>query len=359
MANFSILDILIEDTVEARGVVMSSSWMRSVLVIMLIAIIGVISASCENDPVEKSNSIVSEAAVQDAAVQDVKEDMEMTNTQPLQGSHIKVNQVGYPAMSKKIAIVTNATAASEFELIDLNKGQVVFKGELTEARQDADSGDSVQQADFSKAMMASTYVISVQGAGTSHPFRIGDGVYRSVFIHTFRTFTMQRSLTDIDDPLTGLRFAAGHEQDKRAIVNFSDGVSNKGDIIDVSGGWYDAGDYGKYVPPGAASAAFLLLAYDFHPEKFKTGQLIFPRDVSEKEQAAGLPDVLSEVKVELDWLMKMQRKDGMLYHKVAGLGWPGMDTPPAGDFVPRYVFGKSTYGTAIASATFAMEVEIV
>lgn len=329
---------------------MRNNTIRSVVVVILIALVGVISVSCENDPVEQSTNVVPQEVVE----HDAEGDTEMMIVQPLPGSMIKVNQVGYPAKSKKIAIVTNATNAREFELIDLIKGGVIYTGELTDAVVDPDSGDSVQQADFSKTMMSSTYIISVAGAGISHPFRIGEDVYRSVFINTLRTFTMQRSLTDIDDPLTGLRFAAGHEQDKRAIVNFSDGVSNKGDIIDVSGGWYDAGDYGKYVPPGAASAAFLLLAYDFNPEKFKAGQLIFPRGVSEQEQVAGLPDILSEVKVELDWLIKMQRNDGMLYHKVAALGWPGMDTPPAGDFVKRYVFGKSTYGTAIASATFAM-----
>jgi endoglucanase len=320
---------------------------------MLIVIIGAISVSCENEAEEKNNVNNTEKQVE-VMVQDQEQDVEELIQQPIPGSHIKVDQVGYLALSKKIAIVTNAPNATGFDLIQVDTGEIVLSGELTKARKDADSGDSVQHADFSKRMITGTYVISVPGAGTSYPFLIGDGVFHSVFINTLRTFTFQRSLTDIDDSITGYRFAAGHSQDIKATVNFSDGVSHKGDVIDVSGGWYDAGDYGKYVPPGAVSAAFLLLAYDFNPEQFKTGQLIFPPGVSEKEQAAGLPDLLSEVKVELDWLLKMQREDGMVYHKVAGLGWPGLDVPPAGDIADRYVFGKSTYGTAIFAGTLAM-----
>ncbi|MEX1028847.1 MAG: glycoside hydrolase family 9 protein [Paenibacillaceae bacterium] len=332
---------------------MRSSWARGILMSMLIVIIGAISGSCENEAGEKSDVNNTEKQVE-VIVQDQEQDVEVLIQQPIPGSHIKVDQVGYLALSKKIAIVTNAPNATGFDLIQVDTGEVVLSGELTEARDDADSNDSVQQADFSQSMISGTYVISVPEVGTSYPFRIGDGVYRSVFIDTLRTFTFQRSLTDIDDSLTGYRFAAGHSQDQKATVNFSDGVSHKGDVIDVSGGWYDAGDYGKYVPPGATSAAFLLLAYDFNSEQFKTGQLAFPSGVSETDQAAGLPDLLSEVKVELDWLLKMQREDGMVYHKVAALGWPGLDVPPAGDFADRYVFGKSTYGTAIFAGTLAM-----
>jgi len=328
---------------------------RKLKLLIFIIMLAAVMTSCENEVgdvgslnEDKENLVeVREVSISDKRAEIV-----------IPSSHIKVDQVGYLTLSTKIAMVTNALNVTKFDLIDLNKGEVVLSGELTEAREDAASGDMVQQADFSSRMISGTYVISIPGVGTSHPFLIGEDVYDSVMIDAVRTFTLQRSFTKMDDLITGYRFAAGHPQDANAVVSFSDGISQEGEVLDVSGGWYDAGDYGKYVPPGAASAAFLLMAYEFNPEQLKTGQLAFPSGLSEQEQALGLPDLLSEVKVELDWLLKMQREDGMVYHKVSGLSWPGMDVSPASDTQERYIFGKSTYGTAIFAGTLAMAARI-
>src|SRR5690606_6846067 len=85
------------------------------------------------------------------------------------------------------------------------------------------------------------------------------------------------------------------------------------------------------------------------------GQLRFPEGL--ESDVPELPDVLAEVKFELDWLLKMQRPDGAVYHKVSGLQWPGMIKPEA-DTQPRYVFGMSTYGTGMFAGAMAMGARI-
>jgi endoglucanase len=186
-------------------------------------------------------------------------------------------------------------------------------------------------------------------------FRIARNVYYAPFFDALRSYTLGRSGIAIDDPITGLKHAAGHLQDAEAQLDIDHPHAPAGTKIDVSGGWYDAGDFGKYVTPGAVTVAQLLLAYELHPEKFTVGQLKFPAGF--ESDMPGLPDALAEAKYELDWLLKMQRPDGAVYHKVSGLAWPGMIRPEE-DTQPRYVFGMSTYGTGMFAGATAMAARI-
>ena len=91
--------------------------------------------------------------------------------------------------------------------------------------------------------------------------------------------------------------------------------------IDVSGGWHDAGDYGRYVVPGAKTVADILLAYMHYPHAFDDNLGI-------PESGNGIPDVLDEARYELEWLLKMQDKEtGGVYHKVTGASFPGFVMP--------------------------------
>jgi endoglucanase len=162
------------------------------------------------------------------------------------------------------------------------------------------------------------------------------------------------------DPITGLNHEVGHLKDQAAIMFFSDEFHEKGERLDQTGGWYDASDYGKYTSTAAISVANILLAYELHPESFPKGQMMFPEDISVAEQKTALPDVLIEMKYELDWMMKMQRPDGAVYHKVAGKFWPELTTLPEQDTQNRYIYGLSTFVTgqyagALATASRAYQ----
>ncbi len=108
--------------------------------------------------------------------------------------------------------------------------------------------------------------------------------------------------------------------------------------VDVSGGWHDAGDYGRYSAPAAKAVADLLLAYEQFPDAFGDENGI-------PESGNGIPDVLDEARYELEWLFKMQGSDGGVHHKVTGLVFDGF-VMPEDCTEPLYLLPESKTATA-------------
>jgi endoglucanase len=160
---------------------------------------------------------------------------------------------------------------------------------------------------------------------------------------------LQRCGIALDDAATGIRHAACHVQD--GIVAHDDSAHQAGDHVAAPGGWHDAGDYGKYVATTAVAVGRLLSLYEQHPELFADGHLDIP------ESGNGLPDLLDEAKVGLDWMLAMQRADGAVYRKLSGKAWPHA-IPPDADTQTRYLYGITTPETAKAAAAFAMAARI-
>lgn len=261
-----------------------------------------------------------------------------------------VDQVGYLTGREKTAMVTDS-GVTEFNLVDAKTGKVVYQGQLSAVKADALSAENLRRADFTAFNTPGTYKLKV-GNRESYDFAIGDNVYAVPAVQTWRSFTLSRSGTPLNDKeATGLQVKMGHGQDKEAQVYFTDKLNKKGDKVDVAGGWYDAGDYGKYTTTGAIAAAELLLAYEAHPDHFTKGQLAFPAGAAADKK---LPDALSEVKYEFDFLKKMMRQDGSTFHKVSGAQWPGFDKSPDTDTQPRFLYSTCTASTAMYGASLAI-----
>lgn len=268
---------------------------------------------------------------------------------------IHVDQVGYLTNYKKIAMVSaEVEDGTAFRLVDAKTGKIVFTGELSAARYNPMSDENIRNADFSSFKTAGTYRLWVGGL-ESYEFKIGDNVYAVETVQNLRSFTLSRCNNPLSDSITGLVIKQGHPQDKSAILHFSDGLNRKGERFDVSGGWYDAGDYGKYTTTAAIASAELLMAYEANPSHFTKGQLHFPKGV---KAAGNLPDLLSEVKYELDWMQKMQRADGSTFHKVAGAQWPGFDITPDTDTQDRYIFNTCSAASAMYGAALAIAARV-
>ena len=117
-------------------------------------------------------------------------------------------------------------------------------------------------------------------------------------------------------------------------------------FLHVSGGWHDAGDYGRYVVPACKAVADMLLAFRATPEAFGD-------DWDIPESGNGVADVLDEVRFELEWLLKMQRDDGGVYHKVTCAYFPGM-VAPQDETADQFIFPVATAATGDFSAVLAM-----
>jgi len=272
------------------------------------------------------------------------------------GTSVLVDQIGYRPGEEIRGIVR--TEASAFAVRDAGSGETVTSGDLSGPIDASNAGETVRHATFE--VDPGEYVLTADTDAESVPFTVGEGVGGTVLAEAVRHFTLQRANTAVDDPITGLEHEAGHRQDREAGLYFSDSFHDEGEAMDVRGGWYDAGDYGKYVPPAAVAVAQLLLAYEWNPAVFDEGAFAIPEALANGPAVAdaGVPAFLAEVAFELAWLERMQRPDGAVYHKVAGREFPALDTPPAGDTQPRYVFGLSTFGTAMYAGAMAMAARV-
>lgn len=167
-----------------------------------------------------------------------------------------------------------------------------------------------------------------------------DIMMKSLIMPVGRMFYLQRCGVALDDALAG---AFSHPACHTAPAR----VFGSDTFLHVSGGWHDAGDYGRYVVPACKAVADLLLAFRAAPEAFGD-------DWGIPESGNGVADVLDEVRFELEWLLKMQRDDGGVYHKVTCAYFPDIEANPQDETADLFVFPVSTAATGDFSAVMAM-----
>ena len=272
-------------------------------------------------------------------------------TQPTQqvkenGELIKVNQIGYPIKGVKIAILPDS-ADQEFVITDFTTGAEVYKGKTSEAKEWQFSGTKVRTADFSDFNKEGIYTIMSNGTGGSNPFVIGDGLYQDLIKASMKTFYLARAGEEIKSEFAG-KYArpAAHPDTKVKIHKSAAGPKRKeGDIISSPGGWYDAGDYNKYVVNSSITLWELLHACELYPDYVNKLKLNIP------ESENDLPDLIDEILVNLKWMLTMQDPDdGGVYSKLTSLNFCGFIMPQDDDS-ERYVVQKTTAATLDFVAT--------
>ncbi|RLK22409.1 non-processive endocellulase [Micromonospora sp. M71_S20] len=283
---------------------------------------------------------------------------------PDTGPRVRVNQVGYlPGGPKNATVVTSATEALPWQLRSA-AGAVLASGSTTPRGVDAASGQNVQTLDFSSYRTPGAGLTLVVDGETSHPFDISGTLYDRLRADSLQFFYAQRSGIAIDGDLIGAEYArpAGHL-----------GVApNKGDTsvpcqpgvcdysLDVRGGWYDAGDHGKYVVNGGIATYQLLNTF----ERTRTaataghGAALGDSTLRVPERGNGVPDVLDEARWELEFLLRMQVPAGkplagMAHHKIHDRNWTGLPLAPHDDPEQRELHPPSTAATLNLAAVAA------
>ncbi|MGM8225228.1 glycoside hydrolase family 9 protein [Cellvibrio sp. ARAG 10.3] len=275
-------------------------------------------------------------------------------------SFIVVDQFGYLPTAEKIAVVRDPhtgydaaesfTPGATYRLINTDTGEVVHSGTVQTWNGGAThtaSGDKVWWFNFSSVTAQGNYVVvDVENNVRSPAFKINAGVYKPVLKHAVRTFFYQRAGTPKQEPYAeaGWTDAASHigaGQDKNARL-YND-TGNAATERDLSGGWYDAGDYNKYTNWHADYLIVLLHTYLENPA-------VWTDDFNIPESGNGIPDLIDEIKWGFDWLIKMQEDNGSVL-SVMGLSHA---SPPSSATGPSLYGPASTSATLTSASAFAM-----
>lgn len=283
----------------------------------------------------------------------------MNPFKPPVSPYIVVDQFGYPPSAQKIAVIRdpqNGFDAAEsfspggpYTLVNAQTGQVVFTGDAAPwgaGAVDVSSGDRAYHFDFSSVQTPGTYYVHDAGNGVrSHELQIAPTVYRDVLKAAVRAFFYQRAGQEKKPEHAGAGWADGAShvgpmQDKNARrYNAPNDASTERDL---SGGWYDAGDYNKYTSWHARYVTSLLMAYD-------EAKAAFFDDYGIPESGNGVPDVVDEAKWGMDWLVRMQNADGSVL-SIVGVAHA---SPPSAASGPSHYGTASTSATLSAAAAFA------
>jgi endoglucanase len=252
---------------------------------------------------------------------------------------VVVDQFGYRTSAEKIAVLrtpvagfdqgTSYAPGATYAVVDAHSGAKVFEGApqaWNGGATDGSSGDKAWRVDFSSVATVGDYFVLDETANVrSAVFHVGDDVYDPVLTQSTRMYYYQRD---------GIAKQAQYA----TCGLYSDGSGQR----DLHGGWFDAGDQNRYTNWAASDVIELLRAYVENPTVFGDATNI-------PESGNGVPDLLDEVKWEIDWLVRMQNTDGSVLSIAGHAG----ASPPSSDTSPCKYGPANTSGTLTTAAAFA------
>ncbi len=220
--------------------------------------------------------------------------------------NILVNEIGYLPNDPKRAVY-RGEGEVEFAVISKSTGEEVLHGKSEREIDCAAAGEKNRVLNFDAVTEEGEYLIRV-GEEESVPFIVKDLAYKDVMKALLKFFYLQRCGCELPEEYAGI-YAHPSCHDTKARIYGTD------TFIDVNGGWHDAGDFGRYIVPAAVTIADLFLAIELDPGLSK-----FDFDVPVENPEMGA--LLSEIKYEIDWMLKMQDPaTGEVYHKVTCAGF--------------------------------------
>jgi endoglucanase len=266
-----------------------------------------------------------------------------------QNAVVRVNQLGYVNNASKRAYLMSKGAETGATFSLNSGGSSVFSAPIG-----ADLGAwgtylHVYALDFDSVSTAGSYTIAVTGptAATSPGFKIDTGanIYATALAHTLSYY--QNSRDGANFIASPLRTAAAHLNDQRAGVfhtpsfdssdNITSGPTATGATIDASGGWFDAGDYVKFVETHSYTVAVLGVGVRDFPNQMGAG--------------SSQSNFTAEVRFGLDWLQKMWDDNSRTLYYQVGLG-TGNSTIVSDHDIWRLPQQDDTWGGSDATTRF-------
>lgn len=272
---------------------------------------------------------------------------------------ILYNQVGYFVGKNKIINITSNSSFTgiNYEVKNMSNN-ILLSGTTATSTLWADAQQHVASVDVSSINTPGQYTFTTNNDQIT--FTVGNNIYEDLANKAFKYYYYNRASTAITTSHGGAWARPTGIPDTNVLVHSSAANSNRptGTVISSPKGWYDAGDYNKYIVNSGISTYTLLAAFEQYKPYYQTKNFNIP------ESTNTLPDILDEVCWNLDWMLTMQDKvsgggDGGVYHKLTELNFSGIMMPSDYNST-RYVVSKSTSAalnfaavTAIASRVYA------
>ncbi|MFZ9504945.1 MAG: glycoside hydrolase family 9 protein, partial [Cyclobacteriaceae bacterium] len=267
---------------------------------------------------------------------------------------IRLNQIGFLVTESKVAVVTGKTNASDFYITSTNLRDTVFRGKIGATIRSNHSSTDVRKVDFTPLKQTGSFVVVIPDLGHSHSFRIGPDVFSAVAVASLKAFYFQRVSMPLEESFAGKWHRSAGHPDDRVVIHPSAASAGRpaGTVLSSPRGWYDAGDYNKYVVNSGITMATLMSAFEDYPDYFSTTSVSIP------ESSNAVPDILDEVLYNLRWMLTMQDPaDGGVYHKCTNATFDGMVMPGVTRDT-RYLVQKSTAAALDFTAVMAQAARI-
>lgn len=266
-------------------------------------------------------------------------------------SALKVNQVGYHAEGQKVAVAEPEVKSKTFTLKD-SKGRTVWKGKAVRTAVSPFSDKTRQVVDFSKVSKPGTYTLT---AGKhKQQVIIAEKPYGDIAVAAMKSYYLQRTGMPIEEKYAGKYARPAAHPDTNVQIHPSAASPQRpaGTVIESPYGWYDAGDYNKYIVNSGFTVGTMLMAYQINKENLDKMNLNIP------ESGNNVPDFLDEIMYNLKWMLTMQDPaDGGVYHKLTTPNFEGFIMPKDCK-QQRYVVQKSTQAALDFAATMALAARI-
>lgn len=248
-------------------------------------------------------------------------------------SVFRVNQLGYSVSLPKHVVVlregtVTVTDMAGHEMRRLETGPLHF---------DECTGDRAAMLELGD-LPAGKYTLELGGA--TQTVTVSEKPYSALVRALIKGLYYQRCGTELRPEHAGRWTHAACHTAQAALYSDPDVLLN------VQGGWHDAGDYGKYIGPGAVTVGHLLYTAQLFPKASLSGLNI-------PESGNGVPDILNETRYELDWMLKMQREDGAVPHKLSKKHFAAFIMPEE-DTEQEYVMPVGQCATAGFAACMAL-----
>ena len=270
---------------------------------------------------------------------------------------IHVDQFGYLPASTKVAVLSDPQVGynadlsyspantlevrrADDEAVVLTVSPIAWQGGAV----DTTAGDRGWWLDFSDLTTPGSYYIYDAVAGQrSATFEVGEQVYNEVLRHAGRMFYYNRCNAPKEVPYAEADWADADNFVQDTACRYVYAPNDASLARDLTGGWFDAGDYNKYTTFASEAVHLLLSAYEANPQAFGD-------DWNIPESGNGLPDILDEVAWELRWLLKMTNPDGSVIQKMGSTDYvTNVSSPPSVNTQQRY-YGPTCSSAAIAAA---------